>query len=250
MSSNLTQALLELADDNLILGHRLSEWCGHAPMLEEDLALPNMGLDLIGTARTLYSYAGTIESNNKSEDDLAFLRDEREFLNCLLVERPNVNFAHTVLKQLYFSTFMKLYWNEALNSKDEIIVGVAGKAKKEMSYHIRHSGEWVIRLGDGTTESNKKLLEAVDALHIYTNELFFDTPNNIYFIKKDILPSRKALKSKWEKEINSIFKMAFVPYPEFEGELSGGRLGLHGEELGHLLASMQSVHRAHPGAKW
>ena len=110
MSSNLTQALLELADDNLILGHRLSEWCGHAPMLEEDLALPNMGLDLIGTARTLYSYAGTIESNNKSEDDLAFLRDEREFLNCLLVERPNVNFAHTVLKQLYFSTFMKLYF--------------------------------------------------------------------------------------------------------------------------------------------
>ena len=108
MSSNLTQALLELADDNLILGHRLSEWCGHAPMLEEDLALPNMGLDLIGTARTLYSYAGTIENNNKSEDDLAFLRDEREFLNCLLVERPNVNFAHTVLKQLYFSSLFSI----------------------------------------------------------------------------------------------------------------------------------------------
>ena len=250
MSPDLGKALLELADDNLILGHRLSEWCGHAPMLEEDLALPNMGLDLIGTARTLYTYACEIENSNKTEDDLAFLRNEREFLNCLLVERPNTNFAHTILKQLYFSIFMESYWAAALNSKDETIVGIAGKAKKEMAYHIRHSGEWVIRLGDGTAESHKKIVEAVDALHLYTNEIFINTQNTEFFIENNILPDRISLKSNWEKAIKSIFKQACIPYPKNDAELLGGRLGLHGEELGHLLASIQSVHRAHPGAKW
>jgi ring-1,2-phenylacetyl-CoA epoxidase subunit PaaC len=250
MSPNLSKALLELADDNLILGHRLSELCGHAPMLEEDLALPNMGLDLIGTARTLYTYACEIEDKNRSEDDLAFLRNEREFVNCLLVERPNTDFAHTILKQLYFSTFMESYWTAALSSKDEIIMGIAGKAKKEMAYHVRHSGEWVIRLGDGTTESNKRICDAVTALHIYTNELFINSPNNEFFHKNNILPDRASLKHGWEQAINSIFKQGFIPYPKDNNELIGGRSGLHGEELGHLLASMQSVHRAYPGAKW
>ena len=164
MSKILTKALLELADDHLILGHRLSEWCGHAPLLEEDLALPNMGLDLIGTARSLYTYACQVENKNKSEDDFAFLRNEREYVNCLLVERPNFNFAHTILKQLYFSVFMELYWAAALNSDDEMLVGIAGKAKKEMAYHVRHSGEWTVRLGDGTSVSNKKMLQAVNLM--------------------------------------------------------------------------------------
>ena len=250
MSQILTKALLELADDHLILGHRLSEWCGHAPLLEEDLALPNMGLDLIGTARSLYTYACQVENKNKSEDDFAFLRNEREYVNCLLVERPNFNFAHTILKQLYFAVFMELYWAAALNSDDEMLVGIAGKAKKEMAYHVRHSGEWTVRLGDGTSVSNKKMVQAVNALHLYTNELFVNTENSETYISKNILPDRTSFKANWQKKIKTIFKQAFITYPNNNDELLGGRVGLHGEELGHLLASMQSVHRLHPGAQW
>ena len=152
----LFDALLELADDHLVLGHRVSEWCGHAPMLEEDLAMPNMALDMIGTARSLYEYAGQVEGKGRGEDDLAYLRSERDYRNLLLVERPNGDFAHTMLRQLYFAAFMHPYWTAALSSEDETIQGIAGKAVKEMAYHIRHAGEWVIRLGDGTEESARR----------------------------------------------------------------------------------------------
>ena len=242
----LFDAVLELADDHLVLGHRLSEWCGHAPMLEEDLALPNMALDLIGTARTLYDYAATLEGQGRSEDDMAYLRGEREYRNLLLCERPNEDFAHTVLRQLYFAAFMKPYWEAALNSSDPVIAGVAGKAVKEMAYHIRHAGEWVIRLGDGTEESARRMKDAVDALHIYVGELFEEGA------AEDVaeLPSRAAVEPAWEATIDEIFGHALLSRPVVQYPQTGGRTGRHGEGLGHMLAEMQSVYRQHPGATW
>jgi len=241
--TGLFDAVLALADDHLVLGHRLSEWCGHAPMLEEDLALPNMALDLIGSARTLYAYAGELEGQGRDEDALAYMRGEREYRNLLLVERPNGDFAHTMLRQLYFAAFMAPYWQAALSSEDTVIAGVAGKAVKEMAYHIRHAGEWVIRLGDGTEESARRMAEAVEDLHRYTDELFEDgtAPG---------LPDRAALRPAWEATIAEVFDQALLAVPQDVPPLTGGRRGLHGEGLGHLLAEMQSLHRAHPGAVW
>lgn len=240
----LAMAILELADDHLVLGHRVSEWCGHAPMLEEDLAMPNMALDMIGTARSLYEYAAELQGEGQSEDDLAYLRGEREYRNCLLVERPNGDFAHTMLRQLFFAAFMELYWQAALASKDEVVRGVAGKAVKEMAYHIRHAGEWVIRLGDGTEESRRRMQEAVVALAIYVDELFEAGSET------DVLPERAALRPAWDATVTHIFVEARLELPETAFPQTGGRSGKHGEGLGHMLAEMQSVYRAHPGASW
>ena len=242
-------AILELADDHLVLGHRLSEWCGHAPMLEEDLALPNMGLDCLGTAETLYTRAGALEGQGRSADDLCYLRHEREYLNCLLVERPNKDFAHTVLKQLMFAAFMQPFWTAASTSTDETVRGVAGKAVKEMGYHIRHAGEWVIRLGDGTDESARRMAGAVADLAPYRDELFESSPAAIEVEAAGVLPSRSALRPAWQMTMDEILGEARITWPDVP-QLSGGRGGLHGEQLGHMLAEMQSLHRAHPGAVW
>lgn len=244
------EALLELADDHLVLGHRVSEWCGHAPMLEEDLALPNMGLDLIGTARTLYDHAGKLEGKGQSEDDLAYLRDERAYRNCLLVERPNEDFAHTMLRQFYFAAFMRPYWLAAMDSNDEVVRGVAGKAEKEMAYHIRHAGEWVIRMGDGTEESAARMRAAVDALHIYVDELFDSSDVAQEAEAAGILPLRGDLRADWDRIVAEVFAAALLEQPQAAFAQRGGRQGIHNETLGHLLAEMQVVHRAHPGARW
>ncbi|SMX27088.1 1,2-phenylacetyl-CoA epoxidase, subunit C [Pelagimonas phthalicica] len=242
----LFNALLELADDHLVLGHRLSEWCGHAPMLEEDLAMPNMALDLIGTARVLYDHAGKVEGQGRDEDALAYLRGEREYRNCLLVERENGDFAVTMLRQLYFAAFMEPYWQAGLDSSDEVIKGVAGKAVKEMAYHIRHAGEWVIRLGDGTEESAARMRDAVEELHCFTEELFEEGAAE----GVDALPSRAAIRPIWQATIVRIFAEAGLSMPEAVYPQTGGRSGQHNEVLGHMLAEMQSLHRAHPGAVW
>jgi len=242
----LVDAVLELADDHLVLGHRVSEWCGHAPILEEDLAMPNMALDLIGSARTLYDYAAQLEGKGRSEDDMAYLRDEREYRNCLLVERPNGDFAQTMLRQLYFAAFMHPYWQAAVASDDAVIAGVAGKAVKEMAYHIRHAGEWVIRLGDGTDESARRMAEAVEELEGYTNELFEEGAAE----GVDALPSREDIRPVWSRTITDIFTQAGLEFPQERFPQTGGRKGDHGEDLGHMLAEMQSVYRAHPGAVW
>lgn len=244
------QAILELADDNLVLGHRVSEWCGHAPMLEEDLAMPNMALDMIGTARTLYEYAGTLEGKGHSEDDMAYLRGEREYRNCLLVERRNEDFAHTMLRQLYFAAFMKPYWDAAAQSSDEVIRGVAGKAVKEMAYHIRHAGEWVIRLGDGTEESAARMKDAVQALAIYVDELFTSSAAAQEAEAAGTLPKRADMRPAFDAVIDQVFSEAMLTAPTVEYPQMGGRDGLHGEDLGHLLAEMQALYRAHPGANW
>ncbi len=246
----LYQAILELADDNLVLGHRVSEWCGHAPLLEEDLAMPNMALDMIGTARTLYERAAELEGKGQSEDDMAYLRGEREYRNCLLVERRNEDFAHTMLRQLYFAAFMKPYWEAAAESSDEVIRGVAGKAVKEMAYHIRHAGEWVIRLGDGTEESARRMKDAVEALSIYVDELFVSSEAAQEAEATGILPKRADMRPAFDAVIAQIFEQALLDVPRIDYPHTGGREGLHGEDLGHMLAEMQSLYRAHPGASW
>src|SRR4051795_3242998 len=163
---------LRRADDALILGHRLSEWCGHAPMLEEDMALANMGLDLLGQARELYSYAAKVEANGNDEDKFAYLRDVRQYRNLLLLEQPNGDFARTIVRQFLYSAFADLYWRAMMNSADAMLAAIAAKSEKESAYHLRHSSEWMVRLGDGTEESHRRAQAAVDDLWAYTGEMF------------------------------------------------------------------------------
>lgn len=250
VSADLFAALIELADDQLILGHRLSEWSGRGPILEEDLALSNLALDLIGGCRNIYTYAGLVEGKGRSEDDLAYLRLEREYRNCLLVERGNDDFAQTMLRQLYFAAFMQPYWQAALTSTDETIRGIAGKAVKEMAYHLRHSAEWVIRLGDGTPESAEKMLAAVAEMHPFTEELFAMSDAATACAKAGSLPNREGLRAEWRQTIASVFEQAMLVVPEVKFPQMGGRQGRHGEEMGHILAELQYVQRTHPGLAW
>lgn len=250
LSDALFEQLLRLADDCLILGHRVSEWCGHAPMLEEDLALPNMGLDLIGQARALYTHAGEIEGKGRDEDALAYLRADREYRNLLLVERPNGDFAHTMLRQLYFAAFMEPYWRDAAASADATLAGIAGKAVKEMAYHVRHSGEWVIRLGDGTEESARRMADAVDALTSYAAEMFETDTVTDALAAAGILPDPSTLRGEWERTIDMVFAQAKLNRPDVDYPQLGGRAGLHGEELGFILAELQYMQRAYPGLAW
>lgn len=244
-------AILEIADDCLILGHRLSEWCGHAPMLEEELALANMGLDLLGQARALYAHAGELEGKGRSEDDLAFLRRERDYVNCLLVERRNNDFAHTMLRQLYFAAFMQPLWRAfAATSSDETLRGIAAKADKEMTYHLRHAGEWVIRMGDGTEESAARMADAVDELHRYTGELFMASPARTAAIAAGLLPDPETVRAEWDETIATVFSAAKLTAPEIRTWQKGGRDGIHGEDMGHLLAELQFMQRAYPGQTW
>ncbi|MEJ8573035.1 1,2-phenylacetyl-CoA epoxidase subunit PaaC [Microbaculum marinum] len=246
----LFELLLRLGDDCLILGHRVSEWCGHAPMLEEDLALPNMGLDLIGQARSLYTYAGEVEGNGRTEDDLAYLRNDRQYRNLLLVERPNGDFAHTMLRQLYFAAFMEPYWRATCGSKDETLAGIAGKAVKEMAYHIRHAGQWVIRMGDGTQGSARRMKDAVEELGHYVDEMFGTDAVTDALAAAGIAPDPAALRPDWDRTIEMVFSEANLKQPQIAYPQRGGRDGLHGEDLGHLLAELQYMQRTYPGLNW
>lgn len=250
MSDQLLHTVVQIADDHLILGHRLSEWCGHAPMLEEDLSMPNMALDLIGQARTLYSYAAVLENEGRSEDDFAYLRTDREYQNCLLVERPNTDFAHTMLRQLYFAIFMQFFWESMHESSDETLKALSHKAVKEISYHVRHCGEWIVRLGDGTEQSAAKTADAVQALHPYTEELFEVDNERQHGIEQGIFPDHGKLKTQWNNTIEQIFVQATVALPEAGFAQTGGRKGLHTEDFGMLLAQLQYLPRAYPGASW
>lgn len=250
-SAFLFPALLQLADDHLILGHRLSEWCGHAPMLEEELALANMGLDLLGQAEALFTHAGEFDAEGRSADELAFLRYEREYLNCLLVERPNGDFAATMLRQFYFAAFMEPFWRgTAASSTSEVLRGLGAKGVKEMTYHVRHAGEWVIRLGDGTDESAARMRNAVDELHRFTGELFTGSSELTACARAGIIPDPSSLRSEWDRTIETVFAAACLALPAGGDAAGGGRKGIHGEEMGHLLAELQFMQRAYPGATW
>lgn len=242
--------LLRLADDHLVLGHRLSEWCGHAPMLEEDLAMPNMALDLIGQARLLYQHAGKVEGKGRGEDDLAYLRREREYLNCLMVERENGDFAHTMLRQLYFAAFMEPFWKGALDSADGVLAGIAAKAVKEVAYHIRHAGEWVVRLGDGTEESRRRMEEAMAALAPFVDELFEADDVSGAIAAAGIAPDPASLRPAFERTVGMIFAEAGLETVAPAFSHSGGRRGRHGEAMGFLLAELQYLQRTYPGATW
>jgi ring-1,2-phenylacetyl-CoA epoxidase subunit PaaC len=242
--------LLRLADDHLILGHRLSEWCGHAPMLEEDLAMPNMALDLIGQARALYAYAAEVEGEGRTEDDFAYLRREREYRNCLLAERPNGDFAHTMLRQFTFAAFMEPMWRAMAISSDETLAGIAAKAVKEVAYHIRHAGEWVVRLGDGTKESARRMKGAADELAPYVGELFETDEVTEAMTGAGVAPDPATLRPEFDRTIGAIFAEAGLDIPAAPWMQSGGRQGRHGEHMGYLLDELQYMQRTYPGATW
>lgn len=246
----LFTGLLRLADDHLILGHRLSEWCGHAPMLEEDLALPNIALDLIGQARALYTYAGEVEGKGRDEDALAFRRLERDYLNALICEKENGDFARTMVRLLAFSTFMMHFWDAAKGSFDPTIKGIAGKAAKENAYHVRHASEWVIRLGDGTDESAKRAADAVTYLAPYMGELFEDDAMAQALAADGTLPLPSTLKEGWIADMAFVMGKAQLEMPDLSFAHTGGRNGVHTEEMGHLLAELQYMQRTYPGMEW
>ena len=248
--SAFRDTLVALGDDHLILGHRVSEWCGHAPMLEEDLSLPNIGLDLIGQARALYQLAADVEGEGRSEDQIAYLRTDREYRNVLLVERPNGDFAHTMLRQLYFSAWAMHFWQAAVRSTDERFRGIAGKAVKEATYHVRHSGEWVVRMADGTAESRRRTDEAVAELHRYTNELFTMPDAFRACADEGLTPDLETLRPRWDATIGQVFSEGFLAVPEIEYPQRGGREGLHTEAMGFLLADLQYMQRAYPDMEW
>jgi ring-1,2-phenylacetyl-CoA epoxidase subunit PaaC len=241
---------LRRADDPLILGHRLSEWCGHAPMLEEDMALANMGLDLLGQARELYSYAARVEGNGNDEDKFAYLRDVRQYRNLLLVEQPNGDFARTMVRQFFYAVFADLYWRAMVKSQDATLAAIAAKSEKESAYHVRHSSEWMVRLGDGTEESHARAQTAIDDLWGFTGEMFETDEAERALIDADIAVDPATLRPSWLKTISEIVSQATLTLPTSGWMQQGGRNGRHSEHLGHLLSELQSMQRTFPGATW
>jgi ring-1,2-phenylacetyl-CoA epoxidase subunit PaaC len=241
---------LRRADDALILGHRLSEWCGHAPMLEEDMALSNMALDLLGQARELYSYAAKVEGKGNDEDKFAYLRDVRQYRNLLLVEQPNGDFAHTLARQFFYSAFVDLYWRAMMKSTDATLAAIAAKSEKESAYHLRHSSEWIVRLGDGTEESHARAQAAIDGLWAFTGEMFVVDDSERGLIDRGIAVDPATLRQQWLKTVSGVVSEATLDLPKGDWMQQGGRSGRHSEHLGHLLAELQSMQRSFPGATW
>jgi ring-1,2-phenylacetyl-CoA epoxidase subunit PaaC len=245
---SLFDYLLRLGDNTLILSQRLGEWCGHGPALEEDIALTNVALDLLGQARMWLGYAGEIAG--RDEDQLAFLRDAGEFRNVLLVEQPNGDFAQTSARQFFFDAWHHLLLEKLSASADERIRGIAAKALKEVAYHLRRSADWMIRLGDGTEESHNRMQRAVDDLWMYTGELF-----EVDAVEEEMMQARigcdlAALRAPWMAEISRIFNQATLEIPQQTWMQHGGKRGIHSEQFGYILTEMQFLQRAYPGAKW
>ncbi|WP_052593057.1 1,2-phenylacetyl-CoA epoxidase subunit PaaC [Aureispira sp. CCB-QB1] len=246
----LFEYVLRIADNALILGHRVSEWCGHGPSLETDIGLTNIALDLVGHARVLLQYAAQVEGKGRSEDDLAFLRDIRDFKNVLLVEQPNGNFANTIARQFLFDTFNYHFFAALSNSKNEKLVAIAKKSIKELTYHYRYSAEWVIRLGDGTEESHEKMQEALDDIWDYAGELFVADEVDAKMLEEGIGVDLEAIRPLWEERVNAILKEATLTRPKDGWIQKGGKQGKHTEQMGLVLAEMQWMQRAYPGMEW
>ncbi len=246
----LFEYLLRLGDDLLVLGHRLSEWCGHGPILEEDLALANISLDLIGQAEAILSLAGKVEGKGRSEDDLAYFRDEYEFRNLQLVEQPRGDFAQTIARQFLFDAMAWHFYDLLKSSSYEPLAAIASKVHKETTYHLRHSRAWIHRLGDGTTESHDRLQRAIDEYWTYTGELFFTNEVDELLLEKGMIPDLKQILPKWRELVSAELQKGTLTMPEDGFMASGSRLGRHSEHLGHMLAEMQILARSHPGATW
>jgi ring-1,2-phenylacetyl-CoA epoxidase subunit PaaC len=254
-SIQITEAPLVLytlrrADDALILGHRLSEWCGHAPALEEEMALANMGLDLLGQARELYGYAAEVEGRGNDEDKFAYLRDVRQYRNLLLVEQPNGDFARTMVRQFFYAAFADLYWRAMMSSTDATLAAVAAKSEKESAYHLRHSSEWMVRLGDGTDESHRRVQTAIDDLWAYTGEMFAVDESECGLIDRGAAVDPATLRPQWLRTVSDVVSEATLALPKTDWMQQGGRDGRHSEHLGHLLSELQSMQRTFPGATW
>jgi len=255
---------LHLADNALILGHRNSEWCGHGPVLEQDIAITNISLDLIGQARNFYQYAAELTNEAKAsspqgeevggevtEDTLAYLRDARDFKNYLLVEQSNGDWAVTILRQFFFSVYQYLLYQRLQTSNDAQLAAIAEKALKEVTYHIRWSSEWVIRLGDGTEESHKKILKAIDDLWMFTGELFKPALYETEAVEDGFGVDVANLKDGWMQKVKNVFGDTTLPFPnENVWVQSGGKEGMHTEHLGYILADMQFLQRAYPDCEW
>ena len=261
-STYLTAYTLHLADDALILGHRNSEWCAHGPVLEQDIAITNIALDLIGQARNFYQYAAyLINESSKvspiggdlegaSEDTLAYLRDRHEFKNCLLAEQPNGDWAKTILRQFFLSIYQYFLYQELQKSNDPQLAAIAEKSLKEVTYHLRWSSEWVIRLGDGTEESHQRMLKAIDELWPYSGELFEAASYEQRAAKEGWGVDPSSLKSKWEERVKEVFSEATLPYPKKVSMKAGGKKGDHTEQLSNILADLQFMQRTYPNSEW
>ncbi len=246
----LFEYCLRLGDSSLILGHRLSEWCGHGPILEEDIALINIALDFVGRSTSLLKYAAEVEGNNRSEDDLAYVRNERQFRNLLITEQPNGDYASTIVRQFLFDAYSFYLYTELTKSKDSTISGIAEKSLKEISYHLRHSSQWILRLGDGTEESHNRTQNALDNLWRFTHEFFEMDEVDTMLVNSGIAVNLSDVKSKWMDKVSEIFEQATLTIPTNSFMNTGSRQGKHTEHLGYLLAEMQHVNRSYPGCNW
>ena len=246
----LFEYLLRLGDNCLILSQRLSEWCGHGPVLEEDIALTNVALDLLGHARFWLSYAGEIERAGRGEDNLASLRDAGDFRNVLLVEQANGDYAVTTARQFYFDVWHRLLLEKLQHSSDARIAEIAAKALKEVTYHVERSGDWVIRLGDGTAESHQRMQSAVDDLWMYTGEVFETDAVDREMEERGIGPDPAGLREPWFDQVRQTLSEATLTLPSGKWMQRGGKQGVHTEKLGYILAEMQFLQRAYPGAQW
>lgn len=242
--------LLRLGDNAAILGHRLSEWCGHGPELEEDIAIINTSLDLLGHARSLYSYAGQVEGKGRSEDDIAYLRIEREYRNALICELPNGHYGDTIARQFLFDQFNFLLFSELVNSTDETVAAIAAKAVKEIRYHLRRSIEWTLRLGDGTEESHDRIQESFNNIWMYTGDLFVQDENDKAIIDAGIGPDLEKIRFDWKVKVNEVLTEATLIMPEDQWMQSGSKSGRHTEHMGYILAELQYMQRAYPGCEW
>lgn len=250
-NKDIFEYLLRLADDRLIIGHRLSEWCGHGPIVEEDIALANIALDCIGQATNLLTLAGEVEGEGRSEDDLAYFREAIDFRNLIMAELPKGDFAFTIAKQFLFSAYSYLLLPKLSESNYEPLAAQAAKAQKENQYHLRHCSEWMLRLGDGTEESHQRTQKALDDLWMYTGEMFEQNDLEEKLAKEGIAVRSAELKPEWQRMVSDVISQATLKMPDDETYMmSGGRHGRHSEHLGHLLSEMQILARSFPDAKW
>lgn len=242
--------ILHLADNSMILGQRLGEWCGHGPVLEQDIAVTNIALDLIGEARSLYQYAAEVKGGEATEDSIAFLRDALEYRNVLLVEQPNTDWAYTIARQFFYDAYHFQLHTILSQSHDKRLAEIAAKTLKESTYHLKWSSEWVIRLGDGTAVSHEKINEAINSLWEYTGEMFIPSETEKATVSAGYGVDPKTLQDAWLARVKSVLGEATLQLPPSVFQQKGGRKGIHTEHLGYILADMQFLQRAYPGAQW
>lgn len=250
MKEQLYKYLLFLGDNSMILGHRLSELCGHGPALETDIALTNISLDLFGQVRGFFKYAAELKGGDATEDSIAFLRHGREYYNCILLEQANVDFAHVIARQFFFDVFQKLQLEQLVNSKDDQIAAIAVKSLKETKYHLRFSAEWVKRLGDGTEESQQRMQAAVDSLYPFVGEFFQETELERKMKEEGIGANLALIKPDFDAIVSQTFAEAKINIPETKMRMTKGKEGIHTEQFDYILTELQYMQRAYPNMEW